>query len=185
MLNEILLPTLIVVAVALIYHMHKSNFIIYLANNPDARRGLEAAEGRRTITPDIFPDHNFLIPQTDPNKPCMDWNAEGRQLAKFMSNEAFSEDFVSTRECSGAAQSQVNTNRLFVLPERWDAVVCESHCPDHNMVGTRADTAGNLSADARAVLYDFVPWNVKPDQPDTTLREYVGMQGYSIKEHQA
>lgn len=238
---------LIIIAIIIIYYSissQKSNFRIYL-NNPQARRGLEAANGRRTISPDIFPDHSenkMCIANTG----CYDWKTEGRQLAlfkndqyqnytvgdqfmsdpygtkeTFMMREKFnnstygdnelyseisddpafntvqstsmddiadynaSEAFVNARECTSAVKSEVKTDRLFVLPERWDNVVCETHCPSHDMIGTRADLGGNLSVDARHTLYDFVPWNVKPDVPDASVREYIGMQGYSYKENQA
>lgn len=250
-LNTTILVVVVIITIYWVYHSYtKSDFIIYL-NNPQARRGLEAAEGRRTITPDIFPDHDFSNKLCVANTGCYDWKTEGRQLAlfkndqyqnytvgdqfmsdpygtkeTFMMREKFSpenfnnstygdnelysemsddpafntvqstsmddiaeynmnEAFVNARECVSAVKSEVNTNRLFVLPERWDNVVCETHCPSHDMVGTRADLGGNLSVDARHTLYDFVPWNVKPDVPDNTVREYVGMQGYSYKENQA
>jgi hypothetical protein len=169
-------------------------------DDPTIRNSVEAAMGRRTITADTFPDKqpyaamdflqtyggeasiigadhglgtSFTEEDTNPNE----------LMTKYMDREAFNEKFINTRECRGAAR--LNKKKGFSLPSEWSTAICETHCPEYNKIGTRADTAGNLSACARDALYDHMGWNAQANMIDCSSREYYGMQGYTYKERTA
>jgi hypothetical protein len=179
------------------------NFKILITQAP---RGIDAMHGRRTLVADIFPDkvrpidnviddgiatgailehtgiehtiapyENFQEHMTMMPSGFLD-QAPDKVLGQYMAGEAFHEDFTNTRQCMGAAV--MDKQKGFALPTRWEESVCESHCPDYNMVGTRADNAGNLSVCARDALYDHVSWNVKEEDNYTAEKEYISMQNY-------
>lgn len=167
-----------------------------------APRGIDAMHGRRTLVADIFPDkvrpldntidngiatgailehtgveHTMSLQENMTMMPSgfLD-QAPDKVLGQYMAGEAFHEDFTNTRQCMGAAV--MDKQKGFALPTRWEESVCESHCPDYNMIGTRADNAGNLSVCARDALYDHVSWNVKEEDNYTAEKEYNSMQNY-------
>ncbi len=131
----------------------------------------ETMHGRRTLLPDIFPDHDPDLQQD-------------LSLDQFMQDELLAEDFINTRECTGAVKT--GGKKGSYLPERWDNTVCETHCPDYSMIGTRADSAGNLTIKARDTLYSHVGWTEMIQSPiDQNDVEYVGAQNYAYKERTA
>ena len=133
--------------------------------------GTETMHGRRTLLPDTFPDHDPYLEQD-------------LSLDEFMYKEIQAEDFINTRECTGAVKTSGSKGSY--LPERWDSTICESHCPDYNMIGTRADSAGNLTIQARDTLYEHVGWSEMIQSPiDQDEAEYVGAQNYVYKERTA
>lgn len=168
-----------------------------------APRGIDAMHGRRTLVADIFPDkvrpidnaiddgiatgaileHTGIEHTIAPYEHMTTMMPSGfldqapdKVLGQYMAGEAFHEDFTNTRQCMGA--SVMDKQKGFALPTRWEESVCETHCPDYNMIGTRADNAGNLSVCARDALYDHVSWNVKEEDNYTAEKEYISMQNY-------
>lgn len=180
------------------------HFKILITQSP---RGIDAMHGRRTLVADIFPDkvrpidnaiddgiatgailehtgieytiapyENFQEHMTTMMPSGFLDQAPDKVLGQYMAGEAFHEDFTNTRQCMGAAV--MDKQKGFALPTRWEQSVCETHCPDYNMIGTRADNAGNLSVCARDALYDHVSWNVKEEDNYTAEKEYISMQNY-------
>lgn len=202
-----MIPIFIILSLLIIalFYIKRRNekFRIVITQSPrgiDAMAGRrEGAEGRRTITPDIFPDHiigeddltaNFFDKEDDLNKDYFRKEnltmmpsgfadqAPDKVLGRYMAGEAFAEDFTNTRACMGAAKLDKQSG--FSLPTRWEDTVCETHCPDYSMVGTRADNAGNLSIQSRDALYDHVGWNIKEIGTDTNEKEYISAQNYTF-----
>jgi hypothetical protein len=172
---------LIILLSLMFFSKNYESFRIIISQAP---RGIEAllgsikerAYGRRTLTKDIFPDHKENFPDGTLMPTGFADQAPDKVLNNYMRGEAFAEDFTNTRACYGGAKLNISSG--FSLPTRWDDTVCETHCPDYNMVGTRADTAGNLSMYSRDMLYNHVDWNVKEVGVDTNEKEYISMKSY-------
>ena len=170
-----ILLVLVLLMISLYAVRQNEKFKIIITQVP---RGVEAMKesihGRRTLVPDIFPDHRETLTTLMPSGFAD--QAPDKVLGRYMAGEAFAEDFTNTRACMGAVKLDMKSG--FALPTRWEDTVCETHCPDYSMVGTRADSAGNLSINSRDALYNHVGWNIKEIGTDNNEKEYISMQNY-------